>query len=590
MLHVPSPQTRPLTQVKLQPPSSRKTMRRSAKHSRTYPAYCKVNRTNAEELYLGYLETIGSPIALSVWMLYKSGEHDQLVAKSIDPFNYNCGMSFRNDYAAVKFFSKTKGLKTTFNLKEVALASAVKAENLCRTTNERIRSYRSGSVRNPFASEFFRAQTIIASILGPLPREFEDVGWSPGRTSSSWGDEVASVYKYTSRLDTTWSAQHLSQKVVGSSYLWSQAALEADGPCSILRSALNIVPGNTMITVSKNAKTDRIICYEPHCNIRLQLPVGQYIQRRLKRVGVNLTDQSINQLRARLAAKYGELATIDLSMASDTLALELVYDLLPIEWAIYLDNIRSKNTLWPDGTWRKNEKFSSMGNGFTFELESLIFYALARAVSDNVSVFGDDIIVPTTDFDGVVSVLEAAGFVTNKQKSFSTGYFRESCGYDGFGSFDVTPVFLRSLIKNLEDVLKVHNRIREWSGRVKYPSLDFAKYLRRIRNSHTCHLGPSGYGDGHYHVNFEEACPERANHQLDGWWFKTYSTNFRVNKLYGDRVFGRFSGRYVPAALATATGPRRNFDTVQASTDRRLLSYSEVRILANFTWPSIVYW
>lgn len=550
----------------------------------------KIDGRTAASHYLNYLEAIDSPLALSVWMLFKYGEHNQLVQKTIDPRSYNCKWSFRNDYAAVRFFSKAKGLKTSINKREVALESARKAELLCHQTNRRIKEYRNCSVRNKFDAEWFRAKQIIAGILGPLPRTFEDVGWTTGRSTAAFGTEKSSVHKYTSRLDTTWSAQLHSLAAVRSSPLWGQAALDADGPCSILRSALNIVEGNVMITISKNAKTDRVICYEPHCNIRLQRPVGEFIFKRLLRVGVNLEDQSINQRRARLAARYGELATIDLSMASDTLSLELVYELLPIDWAIYLDSIRSKSTTWPDGVTRTNEKFSSMGNGFTFELESLIFYALCKAVTDNVSVYGDDIIVPTADAQTVVDVLESAGFVTNTSKSFLDGYFRESCGADYFGSLDVTPVYLRSLIKNFDDVVKIHNRIREWCGRISYPSISFSKVLKEIRDTHTHLLGPSGYGDGHYHVNFDEATPQRAPFGIDGWWFKTIIPSFKVSTLYGDRVHGHFSGRFSPAALCTAIGPRRSFDTVESTTDRRLVVYSKVRSLANFSWPDVVYW
>lgn len=246
-----------------------------------------------------------------------------------------------------------------------------------------------------------------------------------------------------------------------------------------------------MITVPKSAKTDRVICYEPHMNIWLQLKVGTYLKGRLLRAGVNLRDQSVNQRRALISSRTGDYATIDLSMASDTLALELVYELLPIDWAIYLDELRSKKTYWPDGVWRENQKFSSMGNGFTFELESLIFYALASAVTPDVSVFGDDIICPTGKANEVIRVLASAGFVVNSAKSFTHGPFRESCGMDGFCGVDVTPVYLRKLPSSRGDVAKLHNAIRAWCERGS-PFTHWALMLRRWRASHPLPLGPSG--------------------------------------------------------------------------------------------------
>jgi hypothetical protein len=324
-------------------------------------------------------------------------------------------------------------------------------------------------------------------------------------------------------------------------------------------------------------------------NIRLQLSVGAYIRSRLAKHGVNLDNQSINQRRARLGCKTGHLATIDLSMASDTMCRELVFQLLPIDWALLLDDLRSKYTLWPDGQTRMNEKFSSMGNGFTFELESLIFFALVSSVSDNVSVYGDDIILPASKFEDAKSVLEWAGFSLNEKKSFSEGFFRESCGFDGFAGVDVTPVYLRTLPKRTEDVIHLHNRVREWCSRAALPLRVFMLLLEKWRNIHTCLHGPSGYGDGHYHIDHDEAL-SRAEYGLDGWWFKTFSRVSRVNRLYGDRVFGRYSGRFAWGALCASLGPKRSRDVVMSSVDRRQWVYRKTRVLANFVWPSVIWY
>lgn len=419
------------------------------KASNRHPSWSVSSIKTDEAIHRAFLEKLDTPTSLGVWLRFKYGEHAQLIAVKVDQANYltTAVDKFRRDYAATKYFSKAKGLKTGVNLKEVALDSARTAEAICRETNNKIKSFRNGSVRNPVDSEWFRARQIIASILGPLPRKFNPEGWSPGRTSSAYGDKLSSTHKFASQLDVTWSAQLHALREVRQSPSWSASVLDADGPCSILRSGLNVVRGNVMITVPKSAKTDRVICYEPHANIWLQLSVGSFLKHRLMKFGVNLEDQSINQRKALRGSLTRLLATIDLSMASDTLALELVYELLPIDWALYLDELRSKETLWPDGVWRTNEKFSSMGNGFTFELESLIFYALCCAVANNVSVFGDDIIVPTESFERVKHVLENSGFVLNSAKSFAEGNFRESCGMDAFCGVDCTPVYVRDFPK-----------------------------------------------------------------------------------------------------------------------------------------------
>lgn len=89
--------------------------------------------------------------------------------------------------------------------------------------------------------------------------------------------------------------------------------------------------------------------------------------------------------------------------------------------------------------WVKLEKFSSMGNGFTFELETILFLAVCRVAArlhgfreESVTVYGDDMIVPTECARYTVAVLRFLGHEPNMKKSFSEGPFRESCGGDFF--------------------------------------------------------------------------------------------------------------------------------------------------------------
>lgn len=559
-----------------------------------------VTTPESNALFCDYLEYLGTPRALCVWMLFKAGQHRDLVELKFDPSLYELVLNktslskLRSDYAATKFFSKAKGLKTKIDTKEVALVSAREAEARCRETNVRLKALVSGGYANSrLDTSLFRASQIISKILGPLPSSFEDVSFSKGRSTSAFGDEKSRVHKYTSRLDVYPQSLGLALKLVQDSPHWGQAALDADGPCSVAPGAFELVQGNVMTVVPKNAKTDRVICYESHCNIRLQLAVGSYMRERLRFHGINLDDQSINQRRATLGSKFGGLATLDLKAASDTVALELVHQLLPVDWACHLDMLRAKYTMWPDGVWRKNEKFSSMGNGFTFELESLIFYALCATVTNNVSVYGDDIIVPTSSAEEVISLLSDCGFEVNTSKSYWTGYFRESCGEDSACGVNVTPVYLRVIPRHRDEVVKLHNAVRKWLRRGT-PFWEGAEMLRSWRTSHTHHLGPAtncgkDLGDGHYHVNFDEACPTRAGFGIDGWWYKTTIPVFRKNSLYGDRVSGRFSGRYGAAALCAALGPKAVFDIYSNTVDRRQVKYIQTRGLSNFVWEDIVW-
>lgn len=191
----------------------------------------------------------------------------------------------------------------------------------------------------------------------------------------------------------------------------------------------NVVRGNEVFTVPKANDIDRCACKEPGMNQTLQRTVGDYIRGRLKSCfGIDLNDQSRNRSLARRGSITNRLATLDLSSASDSISCRLVDELLPLEWSHYLNQIRSRFGRLPDGRDLVWEKHSTMGNGYTFELESLLFYALVMSaielerlrrgkdpasahLKQLVSVYGDDIICPGHYYDSVVSALSMAGFV-----------------------------------------------------------------------------------------------------------------------------------------------------------------------------------
>jgi hypothetical protein len=553
----------------------------------------RVPRGLVKEFLRDYLAALGSPRAIGVWMLFESGTADdlvQLVTLECNPSNYNDVESFRAAYAATKLFSKCRDLKTDIDLSGVAIESALKAENRCSQTNARFKEYRMGTVMSPFADEIQFIRSKIAKILGPAPREIPFTGWSKGRTTSAFGSDLSLIKKFGSRPDVTASALRHALRVVRDSPVWGASLLQSGAPVSVTsRDCLPIVQGNVMLTVPKSAKTDRVICYEPHMNIMLQLSVGRMMRDKLARNGVNLDDQTINQRRARLGSKTGHLATIDLRSASDTVAVEVVEMLLPIDWVCLLHDLRSVYTKWPDGLARRNEKFSSMGNGFTFELESLLFYAICSAVARDVSVYGDDIILPSEKFDQAVKLLEFFGFEVNTSKSFSTGFFRESCGMEVFCGIAVSPVYLRSLPKTVDDVLKFHNRVSEFVGLDPWPRRDpWLKYLMKIRRRVPCLFGPKGYGDGHYHVDFDTITPSRARFEIDGWWFDTFLRVFR--KGVGNSVDGLdISSDAGFAAICASVSPRGARTLWDLTFDRRFFTIRRTRVLASFCWPGIAW-
>lgn len=326
------------------------------------------------------------------------------------------------------------------------------AEAQCFRTNARLSRI---GTHHPVYDFCERVRARVGSILGAVPSDlFKSGRWSNGAT-------------FSLRRGTHYSLKVCSDKSVtlsGSrSVPWFfQGVLPADAR------DFNIVEGNKCVQVPKTWKIDRMISSEPTANAFMQQSVGKYIKSRLKRfTRVDLSDQTNNQKGAFHALVDG-LATLDLSMASDTLASSLVNLLVPADWFVLLDSLRSHKSLTVDGNWRYLDKFSSMGNAFTFELETLIFYCLCYECDLDYEpmVYGDDIIVRGDAYDDVSKCLEFFGFTVNLDKSFTTGSrFFESCGKCYYDLEDVTPVYQKECVSDDLTIIRAHNRLYRWGMR-----------------------------------------------------------------------------------------------------------------------------
>jgi hypothetical protein len=246
-----------------------------------------------------------------------------------------------------------------------------------------------------------------------------------------------------------------------------------------------LVDGNRLSCVPKNIDISRTICTEPTLNMWYQLGLGNIIRERLRKFfGIDLRYVAdVNRHMARLGSMAPDtdkksFSTIDLESASDSISLTLVDELFPQWFSSLLKYLRSPVSRLPDGSALTLNMVSTMGNGFTFPLQTLIFSAVVSAVYDemgitplkvssdkpNFSVFGDDIIVRSDAFDRVVHLLELFGFKVNAEKSFNKGPFRESCGCDFFKGHMVRGVYLKHLSTS-QDTYVAFNKLVRWSAR-----------------------------------------------------------------------------------------------------------------------------
>lgn len=316
--------------------------------------------------------------------------------------------------------------------------------------------------RVSFGQFMTTVQRIISDIVGDTVSVSALNGaFSGGATTSRQRTSSHPSAKYVGEADVSSRAKDMCEELIGSSMhdLW----LRIRGT-----NALNARDSNVLFTVPKNTEIDRCACKEPDLSMYLQKGTGDFIRSRMRKVGIDLNNQSTNASLARQGSIDNSLATLDLSSASDSLCRELVFQVMPITWFTWLDDLRSPSTVI-DGEVHVNEMFSSMGNGFTFELESLIFYALARATAYHmntrgvISVYGDDLIVPVDIAQDLIYVLSYVGFTVNTDKTFIDGPIRESCGGHYYNGRDITPFFIRRPVKRLVDCIQIANQLRRWA-------------------------------------------------------------------------------------------------------------------------------
>lgn len=403
---------------------------------------------------------------------------------------------------ALAFFEKFEPLRLpdihgtkTLN----AFRRFARSEVSCRLVNDRFCEYRLGTpMEYPFDVILTDARDKIARILGKAPSLADlDMTFGPGATVST--KKSASCFRV--KLGEAPECSHelepfvdrlLSQLPAYTLLHGKRNPVDLDSVDIEVRLAygrLQFVP--------KDAKKFRTIIVEPGLNVLLQQGLGKQIRKRLlKKAGVDLCDDKRNQMLAKQGSVSNQLATVDFSSASDTIAHQLVAFLLPEDWSVLLSLART-GTVTYEGLLIPLEKFSSMGNSFTFELESLIFWALAwsclrhlQLSNTDLSIFGDDLIIPSSAYHLCELVFSFCGFTINREKSFHEGPFRESCGGDFFLGNDIRPYFQKEYVSP-ESLFTLHNFY------MRTFQFNEASLVRKFLHPDLIIFGPDGYGDGH---------------------------------------------------------------------------------------------
>lgn len=374
------------------------------------------------------------------------------------------------------------------NPRQTAINSFFRSERRGARINRKFAILEKNPSRDKFDFELEKASTWVRSVLNTEPnyREiFAMCDFGPGANLGVHGDATHILRKMSvGQMTVSPGALHhafagichnfhfLSRFVPKRDYSDGSSilCLDYEEAFTAYLSSIRVLEYNKIDFVLKNAKTHRSIGIETLLSGYVQKGTDLSMRKRLRKVGIDLAYQDLNQRLAREGSLLWEsedpFVTLDVREASNSVFTNVVkrfFSKAPA-WFELFARIRSSSYEF-ENVVRRYELFVSMGNGFCFPLETTIFASLCHAVNAgkpgvDFMVYGDDIIVRRSVADRLIALLRHCGFRLNGEKSFLEGPFRESCGADWFNGEDVRPFTLDYELDSLESIFKFLNLSR----------------------------------------------------------------------------------------------------------------------------------
>lgn len=334
------------------------------------------------------------------------------------------------------------------DLKEESLKAFIANENLVKLSSRR-------ELRSPIDS---RIKELLAGALQPAKRALTSakaVGAAPHCDLRFFSDGVA--YKAATKLSKIRSVLNNAPGVFPFEYF------TYGNPGFIFRYGKYREPVNTayVTAVPKSYKACRIIAVEeahrqylmsgiyrvvsdtitrPHrAQTRANLMKPSAVSDDLSEIP--LFDQWVNQELARIGSIDGSYATLDMSNASDLISKVFFRSYFP-DWFVKVVDPLLPTHYVIDGDTRLMHQCATAGCQLTFVIESLTYWAISRAACEyaatvvgdtapfSISVYGDDIIIPTKYAETCIDFLVHYRLKVNTTKSFYSPdhLYRESCG------------------------------------------------------------------------------------------------------------------------------------------------------------------
>jgi hypothetical protein len=399
---------------------------------------------------------------------------------------------YQSDIQLTKLISKYPFDGAAEIAEDNAIMKLLEQESRNKVTNKR---WTIGDFSDDEISLISRVSSTIGRVLGPPPtleQIAENAAWGPGTLN---GYDFSSVQtgaelKFAATATATPMLIPIAEQVLQKYPAWHRQLTCQDG-----RLAVSVLAHDQLFTVKKKFEMDRCAFKPPVLNAWLQRGIGITIRNRLQRVGLNLQfQQEVNREFARIGSATGLFATLDLSSASDSICRQMLKSILSPDWYTTLfatsaqvyqlsRSYCERHGLDPDSL-HPYQMMSAMGCGYTFELETALFYAICTSVVPavwvldsgkggkavrqwpHVKVYGDDIIVPSAYAARVISALTLFGLSVNEQKSHigrSPG-FRESCGGDFLYGAAVRPLYIQRKLCDGPAIVRTANRVLEMAA------------------------------------------------------------------------------------------------------------------------------
>lgn len=428
-------------------------------------------------------------------------DYGTLAKASISPDDYVDPLVYFRDALAVSFLRKADFLPLGVDTAAAAKQLWYENEHRCFRTNRRLYALadlEGSTPQSALALEFFsRVKKKVHFLLGEPPT-IKRGRFGPGSTQQHRG--FGSVIPNKLSVPPTMTGNAWPFLSVWGETAWARNCSGNTSASGLYSRSVGIsldeVPGNFWESVHKTALIDRSIAMEPTFNGFYQLGVGDVMKQRLRvhgllavptkhgyRVDLETDSQAVHRRLAREGSINGTLCTMDQTSASDLIAQSWIDLCTPYKWRHLWNSLRSPKTVI-DGRPHILEKHSSMGNGYTFELETVMFLAIAMVVleeegipyvlGETLSVYGDDLIAPTAAYEPLRLAFSFMGCIVNEKKSYHTGPFRESCGGDYFLGTPVRPIFLETDLVQPADFIVLANKLSRL--------VDYFPSMRRVRN------------------------------------------------------------------------------------------------------------